>query len=377
MLFVGVLALGAITELQAPSSAYCAELPANNATRNDLRAQAAQFPSAVCGKYRVSCPNVDDMAYFTLEVPAVGAEKGRVVSMSGHRGTSFHVENMAEYAHAGLRTVAVSYEMDTDHDGWLCARDDCPDYLHADEPGVKDAACRPATIVHHYRQDGEALCAQGHSTGTAALAYTLAWYGGEDWLDYVQLTAFMPAARMDYGCDPARYGPETRSYVGTNPNGSRQAVANRHFDYDSTLPFATETFDMSNGLPAGTCGAHPVPGVTDEQAARLARNSVVSEGADYTYPDTVVDHFACLSRKSVTDGQGSWWLEQLQSANPGRVFMQAQEVPSGSFRHFGQQRSCTGEEVWWKEDGRSPSPLRQLTVDRMIEQCVLRHRARP
>jgi hypothetical protein len=298
--------------------------------------------------------------------------------MSGHRGTSFHVENMAEYAQAGLRTIAISYEMDTDHDGWLCARDDCPTYANPDEPGVKDAACRPATIVRHYSQDGEALCAQGHSTGTAALAYALAWYGGDAWLDYVQLTAFMPAARMDYGCDPTRYGARTRSYRGTNPDGREQSVSDRRFDYASTLPFAAETFDLSNGLPAGTCAAHPAPGVTDEQAARLARNSVVSEGADYTYPDTVIDHFACLSRKSVTDGQGSWWLEQVQPANPGRVFMQAQEqVQNGGARGDRQQRGCTGEEVWWKEDGRSPSSLRQLTIDRMIGQCVPRHHAEP
>jgi hypothetical protein len=221
----------------------------------------------------------------------------------------------------------------------------------------------------------------------------MTWYGGDRWLDYVQLTGFMPMARMDYGCDPARDprrarnapeflfispaeatevlspptdGPLTRSYSGENPSGAWQTISRRPYAYDESMDFARRTMDDANGLPTDTCGAHPTAGVTDEQARRLYANSVVADGADFVFPDTVIDHYACLSGQSVTDGNGSWWLEKIAPVNPDRIFVQG--LPVTGSAHL---KSCKGEDVWWQSDGQTPSVLRQLMIDRMLEQCTL------
>lgn len=360
-------ALGTVTTVVPPSRSYCDLLPTANADDQNLRAQAAAFPTAFCGKYRVSCPDVDDMNYFTLDVPAERAEKATVVSLSGSRGRAFHTENVEEYAAAGLQVVAVAYEMDPE-DAWPCARNGCPEYQFGNEPGVREASCRPATIVEHYQTEGEALCAQGHSSGSSALGYTLAWNGGADWLDYVQLTGWNPMSRMDYGCDPDRYNSTgTRDYGGETPSGRTQIVTDRPFAYDSTAPSARQLIDDVNGFPDGTCGEHPTPGLDDRQAERAFNDSLTATGADYRYPDTVIDHYACVSPSSMTDGNGSWWLEETQAANHGRIFTHS--LTPGT----GENPACTREEVWWRGDGSTPSPIRQLTIDRMLEQCVLRH----
>jgi hypothetical protein len=80
----------------------------------------------------------------------------------------------------------------------------------------------------------------------------------------------------------------------------------------------------------------------------------------------VIDAYACSSGASMVDGNGSWFFELIRDQNRGRVFMRTLRPGAG-----GQQ--CTGEEVWWKADGTTPSALRQLTIDRMIDQCSVRY----
>ena len=256
---------------------------------------------------------------------------------------------------------------------WQCAKADCPSYTNVADPGPKEAACRPAEIIKYFKQlydanNQLAYCAQGHSAGSSQLAYALTHYGADAYLDYVQLTAWTPFARPDYGCDPDRYNSTgTRSYSGENPDGTMQTVNNRPFAYDATAPFAHALIDQVFGLQGSECGAHPTPGVSDDTFARLAAGGIVSDGADYSYPNTVVNAYACAANNNVTDGNGSWYFEKIRDANPGQVFMET-VLPGSNI-----PENCIGEEVWWKSDGVTPSPIRQLTIDRMINSCVLMH----
>jgi hypothetical protein len=45
------------------------------------------------------------------------------------------------------------------------------------------------------------MCAQGSSGGTAAIAYTLAWYGAGDFLDKAEILSGPPLADIAQGCD--------------------------------------------------------------------------------------------------------------------------------------------------------------------------------
>jgi hypothetical protein len=393
---MGALPTGAVWVNEPMSMAYCTSLRPSSG-REDLRAEAAEFARVECGKYTVSCSDVDDMTFFAAKVAPLGSPRGTILSFSGGLGNSFHTENVQEYVDAGFQVFMIAYDAllasapvdDADQRGgrlnglleprerelnpWSCARAGCPGYVDVSDPGPKQAACRPATIIRYFKEvSGDArqlpYCAQGHSAGSSQLAYALAHYGAEAYLDYVQMTAWTPFARPDLGCDPHRAGEQQgrRNYWGTNPDGVVQEVDDRPFDYDATGPLAHVFMDLSFGLPARECGAHPTAGVSDASFARLQEQGIVSTGADYTYPRTVIDAYACSSTASMVDGNGSWFFELIRDQNRGRVFMRTLRPGAG-----GQQ--CTGEEVWWKADGTTPSALRQLTIDRMIDQCSVRY----
>src|SRR5262249_13398005 len=81
---------------------------------------------------------------------------------------------------------------------------------------VKLAACRPATLLNHiYNRfftavkaitPSAGMCAQGFSAGSAAIAYSLAWYGGGDdlnrvYLDKVELLSGPVLSDIKQGCD--------------------------------------------------------------------------------------------------------------------------------------------------------------------------------
>jgi hypothetical protein len=370
----------AVTPVEALSAGYCASLPAANGGDRDLQSAVATFAGRQCGKYAVSCGggDVDDMNFFAAVVPpATAPPRGTILSFSGEAGHGFHTENVQEYAGAGFRVVMIAWESQFQPSGyyqaWQCATEDCARYVDAGDPGPKESACRPAEIVRYFKElydpDNElAYCAQGHSAGSSQIAYALAHHGADAYLDYVQLTGWTPFARPDYGCDPDRYNATgRRNYAGENPDGTMQEVTGRPFAYDATADFARELIDQVFGLQPNECGANPARGVSDGTFARLGAGGIVSNGADYVHPNTVVDAFACASDESMVDGNGAWYFERVRDANPGQVFMQT--VLPGT----GIPRNCVGEEVWWMSDLTTPSPIRQLTIDRMINSCVLLH----
>jgi hypothetical protein len=383
--------LGLVSEDQGPAPGYCALLPTNNGG-HDLRAQLGAFSGARCGRYTVSCAGVDDKAFYVAVLRPSVTARGNVLSFSAANGDYFHTENVREYLEAGFRTVLVAYEapglakpaegsealgrsapVDHGTEAWQCARAGCPAYVQADESGPKDAACRPASIIQYFKKNLDpgndaGFCAQGHSAGSSQLAYALAHYGAEAWLDYVQLTGWTPFARPDLGCSPDRYEQgRLRAYWGTNPDGTMQYVADRPFAYEDTAPVAAQLVSRVFGLGVDECGARPGRGLSDASRARLLENGIVSAGADYDHPDTVIDAYACASPSSIVDGNGSWYFELIRDHNAGRVFMQTL-MPGPE-----QDRQCVGERVWWTSDRTRPSPIRQLTIDRMVQQCVRRH----
>jgi hypothetical protein len=266
-----------VIPIQTASAGYCASLPIANGGHADLAGTAASFAGTECGKYLVSCggSDVDDMNFYAAVVPAVVAPlRGTILSFSGQAGENFHTENVQEYVDAGFRVVMVAYESSLLSGGgygaWQCAKNACPPYVNVDDPGPKQAACRPAEIIRYFKQlydanDQLAYCAQGHSAGSSQIAYALTHYGADAYLDYVQLTGWTPFARPDYGCDPQRYDASgVRSYSGERPDGTLQTVTDRPFGYDATAAFAHELVDQVFGLPTGECGAHPTPGVSDD-----------------------------------------------------------------------------------------------------------------
>lgn len=345
-------AAGTVTETVPHTAAYCKRLP----TDHLLRATALSFPDSACGEYLVRCPGIDDAHYYTLYIgPEAGA--GTVLSLAGERGHIFHVENLQEYTEAGFRAVAVALKPDGPRDAVLCARNNCPRFDDVNEAGPKEASCRAASILRFlHAEEPRPTCAQGHSAGSSELAYALAHQNVARIVTYVQLTAWTPFARPDYGC--AKNQGKWRSYSGVNPDGALQTVRARDYAYRDAAGAATTLTEDIYGLRPGVCLSTP----TTREMQRLAAQAIVAPNALFEYPDTVIDAYACLSDRSIVDGNGSWWWEKVRDANPGRAFMQG--VDPGS----PPNEDCVGEEVWWKKNG-EPSPIRQLTIDRMVDLC--------
>jgi len=279
---------------------------------------------------RVSCTGLPDLdATLALTRPS-GTAKGTIILVSGGPGTVFFNDGFADpYVQDGFNVVQMA---------WASS------WETADGAGVKSAACRPASIfkyafttVHHQSRTA-GFCGQGSSGGGAALAYSLAQYGMANYFDYLVIGAGPGVARMDYGCDPPLYtgGPRNLCPLLTS------------------APFAYPTGGLVNGWENTTTCAKPNPLSSDID--RWAADSIVSAGASYTYPNTAMSWFFCVTPTTVNEstGQGSFLIEKVVPKNS----------PPDVNCYSGV---CQDEAVWG-----DPSAF-NTTLSEMLSQCVPNH----
>jgi len=143
-------------------------------------------PNMTCSGVTVTCPNTQSLSgTFGWYAPA--NSKGTVVLFSSGAGTS-PSENFDEdltyatdYENYGFTVLQIE---------WDSAWED-PNNGAGGSPLA--AACRPATFLNWVnnssalRPSGTAMCAQGSSAGTTAIAYPLVWYGAGSYLTNVEL----------------------------------------------------------------------------------------------------------------------------------------------------------------------------------------------
>lgn len=139
-----------------------------------------------------------------------GANNGTVVALTGGSGTSpataagGEVQALEYYLANHLEVVQVEWNSD-----WEAAQFSYPQ----SEPygNILNAACRPAGILNAVHNNpllfnpGGAMCAQGFSAGSAAVVYTLSWFGAgwgtTGYIDNVELLSGPVLSRVDYGCE--------------------------------------------------------------------------------------------------------------------------------------------------------------------------------
>ena len=76
---------------------------------------------------------------------------------------------------------------------------------------IQTAACRPATFLNyiyntyfvpiHNANSFTGMCAQGFSAGSAAVAYSLVWYGAASYVNNVELLSGPVFSDIDLGCE--------------------------------------------------------------------------------------------------------------------------------------------------------------------------------
>jgi hypothetical protein len=76
-------------------------------------------------------------------------------------------------------------------------------------PNIQNAACRPATFLNYVytnifapaiKGPAAGFCAQGFSAGSAAIAYSMAYYGEAGQLDNVELISGPVLSDLKQGC---------------------------------------------------------------------------------------------------------------------------------------------------------------------------------
>ena len=288
-------------------------------------------PGEVCTSVTVSCPGIPSIKATIGVATPTGTPKGTVILHAGGSGTQFLDFGFPEsYSAAGFNSVQIAWGSD-----WAAAAG----------VGVKTAACRPATLFQyifttvHQSSRSAGFCGQGSSGGGATLGYALADYGLNDYFDYVVIAAGPGLARMDYGCDGSLYtGP---------PLNVCSSLTNAPYIY------ATRSAQQFNTWENTTSCESPNPLASD--IARWNADSIVTEGANFSYPQTAMSWFTCTTPPvNESTGQGEFLIEQVVPKNTSPDV----NCYSGI---------CQGEIVW-----NDPNAVSQ-TVSEMQTNCVPNH----
>jgi hypothetical protein len=257
-----------------------------------------------CYDLSVTCPNAAALEVSVRVTEPTRAAKGTIVLHSGLGGTSFfnaggRDDLLDGYLAAGYRLVDVKWAGTPALGGWW-------NVMSGGPQSAKAGACRPATLfkwvfdnVHGSARD-KAFCGQGHSGGSAAMSYALAWYGLGDYFDYVMLTQGPPLGRMDCGCD--------RNAADCMPPalpGITEA------DLIAGMPLPTTTIDGIEPIGDNCNGA----AITPANVKTLYDDSVASEGGVFSYPNTGLSEWYCEQKPNGT-GAGAAFYASLLAQKP-------------------------------------------------------------
>jgi hypothetical protein len=275
--------------------------------------------------------------------PGVTQAKGVVTFLTGSDGTtptdgatgtiSYETQFIGDYFSAGYVIVQVAW-----NSAW--EQTDVPVQSNSPNlPNIQNAACRPATFlkwVHDNIYSGVARtnsqagnCVQGKSAGSAATAYTLAYYGGSQWIDNVELLAGPVLSDIYQGC----HEPNTNVQSVCSANGTTRSWCKL-----GTLdaPWSSKTVYVVPGVGGvrgwtydNTCG---VPNTTTSGGSNLAwlGQSIVDTGTQtgatptFVYPHTAVSGWLCRTYSSGlannSSAQGDIFYSAVGSGTPPPVF---------------------------------------------------------
>lgn len=154
-----------------------------------------------CYTKTVKCPNTDDISvnYGYMGPTGGGTSQGTIVFFAGSGGTSPFMDGGLYYAGQYVSTYTiVQFQWGS---AWEKAS---PSGTYSQN--ILAAACRPATLLKYFNdsstihQTSTAMCAQGSSAGSAAIAYSMSWYGAGSYLKNVELQSGPVLSEIDEGC---------------------------------------------------------------------------------------------------------------------------------------------------------------------------------
>lgn len=139
----------------------------------------------ICKHFTISgCPSAQTLGVIINYVQPGMTSRGTIVFFSGGGGTTPTTDTGQELSFAAdylaARFAMVQTRWDSDWESTNSPSDGGLPYA----PNILLAACRPATLLSKINSSSTfhpagAMCAQGGSAGSAAVAYSLVWYGAK------------------------------------------------------------------------------------------------------------------------------------------------------------------------------------------------------
>lgn len=323
----------------------------------------AASPGFRCAHLTVACPGLDDTDVQVALAPAPPGttSKGVIVTHSGGEGMTFMKNPVTVGIYArGWDLAQIAWDAPWEcplHDGRMCGLDVTP---AATRRGIKDAGCRPATVMKWVREAaqrrdgspfvvaGAPMCGSGSSGGSGALWYALVHYGASAWFDFVQVAASTPFGRIDIGCDPSL---ATTTVPAACDN---QAPPQVPVNYNSNGASSDQALNM--WFSSTACDASP----TADDLAMFARNSIVSEGGAFDFA-TPVSAYVCVDAATVNivPGMGHYMQDALEANDDAANRFKSLCVVNGV-----NGGTCEREGVF--ED----ATMRDAAIDELDSACV-------
>ena len=253
-----------------------------------------------CFHAEMTCPDTDNLGFTYGLQDLGGVVKGTIVFFSGGGGAklSGNVDYVDAYLENGFRVVELLWDS-----AWEVTNT-------TTSSSIKTAACRPATFLNFVFSgvySGGGMCAQGDSAGSGAIAYSLAWYGGANFLDKVELMSgpvfgdiekgcVVPNGPVSIICPVGQFGcngspwPDSPAYVG----GDIRAI------------------DLWSGNPTCNDGG-PTSAFSDVQWKAM---SIVdgTNNPSFSYPQTAMAGWLCSNvakQQNNSAAQGEFFYEQF------------------------------------------------------------------
>jgi hypothetical protein len=335
--------------------------------------------NTTCYALTVDCSNVDPNLMplvGTIAVTTPANQKGTIFLHNGGSGNTYFNEGAVgesyakAYYDADFQIVQMAWSSE-----WQGEYSGSPTL----EP-LAYAACRPATVLYHvyehFHKTGTAMCAQGHSAGSAATAYSLSTYGSYSYLDNVLLTSGPVYADVQEGC---QY-PNVVSSVTLCSGGIGCDADTPWTDFPQYVntPEMGKTVSAAQAvagytIPGSNCNNWKMTGTptTNPQNTDWKDMSVTSPIAVYNYPQTSLHAYLC--------GPPTPGNPQNNSAAQGWLFYQnLYPIGSGTILNLLVHRidDCTGDEMIWGvnavDNGEGESGFMASMTD-MITNCLNNH----
>lgn len=297
-----------------------------------------------CKALTVSCSNTVDLVVNIGVLTPSGTTTGTVTLTDGSGGTSiFNNGYVAIYSAAKLKVVQIQYTTSWTDTGMAT--------------NLTVAACRPATISKaiftniHGGDLTKGFAVHGQSGGCAGNAFTLSWYGGDSWIDYMLCSAGPSFANTTAACIvPAS------SNVTVCPTGQSYCSQTSE-SFSNVLEFTPCSRGDSVLYPCN-CGG------TSNSTQIAAWNSMsILNGYSNSYSHTEISSWVCSAKTSGSNNN-----------DPASAQLYHAKITATNGHTLKIIQDCTGAEDIWN-GVYNPTGASGLTAssNALIAGCVPHH----